>query len=230
MTIIALLLMPFFFTSTIHLVFVYKEDERGRRITKVFPVLTLFLLTVYYFSQMTYSSRFFLTGLAFFFSLIGDVLFLYKKKGLPYLITGTLSFFLAHVFFLMASGFLTPYWLSRHPYTALYFPIVILIAFYPILRLVKGRVGLALLGSVYTATVTALAFSFIVQLIAGESFYLFNLVGLISALAFILSDLLNALTLFKKDVKRRDFYIMLPYLIAQVGLFFALVYMSSMVF
>jgi len=44
------------------------------------------------------------------------------------------------------------------------------------------------------------------------------------ALFFIISDTTIAYTYFYRDIKRRDFYIMIPYLLAELGLVLGLAF------
>lgn len=208
----------YFLASAVHLYFVYKENEAGRRLTKIVPLLLLSVSSLFLLSEGRLGLLPAVVG--FLLSILGDFLFLYKKKK-PFLIVGTAAFFLAHAAFLFAIGAFFPETASFFPYGLIYLPAAAVLAFYPVYRFVRGSLVFSLLGSAYFAFVTALAFFFVLRFFdPGTPFSLAETaVGLAGGVLFAISDMINAYTLFRKDVKRRDFYIMLPYILAQAALY-----------
>ena len=104
----------FLLSSLVHLYFVYKENETGRRLTKIIPLSFLSLSSL--FLMAGYSILFLPAIFGFLFSIVGDFLLLYKKRGNHYLLLGIFAFFLAHVAFLMAIGAFFPDYASFFPW------------------------------------------------------------------------------------------------------------------
>ena len=53
-------------------------------------------------------------------------------------------------------------------------------------------------------------------------YWRFYAVMTVGALLFIVSDTLLSFTIFRHDIKRKDFYIMLSYLLAELGVLFGM--------
>lgn len=213
----------FVVSSLIHLYFVYKESEAGRRLTKIIPLSFLSLSSL--FLMAGYSILFLPAIFGFLFSIVGDFLFLYKKRGNRYLLVGIAAFFLAHVAFLLAIGLFFPDYASFFPWSLLYLPAVALAIAYPMYLFTKKNRPITVAGSVYFAFVTSLFFFFLLRLFDSKTPFSLaeTLIGMAGAALFALSDGLNAYTLFRKDIRRRDFYIMLPYLGAQLLLYLSFI-------
>lgn len=213
----------FLLSSLVHLYFVYKENETGRRLTKIIPLSFLSLSSL--FLMAGYSILFLPAIFGFLFSIVGDFLLLYKKRGNHYLLLGIFAFFLAHVAFLMAIGAFFPDYASFFPWGLLYLPGMAVVIVYPMYRFTKKNRPITVAGSVYFAFVTSLFFFFLLRLFDGKTPFSLTetLLGLLGAALFALSDGLNAYTLFRKDIRRRDFYIMLPYLLAQLLLYLSFI-------
>ena len=213
----------FFLASLVHLYFVYRESESGRRLTKIAPLLFLSFSAL--FLMAGYSILFLPAVLGFLLSIAGDFLFLYKRQGNVFLLLGILAFFLAHVAFIVAIGAFFPDYASFFPWGLLYLPLTALFIAYPMYLFTRKNRTITVAGSIYFAFVTGLFFFFFLRLFDSKTpFSLAETVtGLLGVILFALSDGLNAYTLFRKDIKRRDFYIMVPYLLAQFLLYLSFV-------
>lgn len=80
---------------------------------------------------------------------------------------------------------------------------------------------IALIGSLYLGVLIFVSVISLVGTVKGNMFMLFSLVG---GLSFLVSDLLLTQATFLKDYKRRDFYIMLTYLLGQALIVIGLVW------
>lgn len=195
----------FAFASFIHLVFCFLEKEKLRKITKPIPLVCLIA-----FAAVTSPDKplIYLGALCY---LAGDVALL-KKHKVRWFIAGALAFMVGHLLFIseiirQSGG--APYYFYL---IALFFLVGYSIVFYRLWgKLIRYRYT-RIAAIVYSFTLLA---SFLTALIAAIITGMNNL-WLVAAgyFLFLVSDSVLALTLFKKDVKRRDFYIMLTYLSA----------------
>ncbi len=186
-----------------HLAACFFEHERLRWLTKVFIVPLLLLGPVL---TQTYNPLLFL-GLTL--GWIGDILLLFGDKKRLFVI-GAFSFVAGHLSYIAATLllFFEHNSLSRiPPYMYVILLLVGVILFTIAGCKVAKHIGsIAYLGAGYfTILFAALLFSLL------EQRYL-----LTAAFAvFILSDTILSITRFGKKVRRRHFYVMLPYILAQ---------------
>lgn len=196
----------FLLFSIIHLVFCYLENEKWRKLTKCFTTLALGIAAVIAIPQSP------LVYLGVFFGMLGDFCLLKKHKVWPF-VGGMVSFLINHilyiVMFMMLCG---PLHYGFYVATGLYvvlFPLL----FYQVGRKIIHQRHLAFGGTFYFAF---LVLDFIWAVIAcAQGNVDFCLLAAFGAACFIISDIFLAYTLFKKNIKRRDFYIMATYLLAQ---------------
>ena len=192
--------------SFVHLYFCYIEDEHKRHLSKPFCLLFLTLAAIFYNPLEPF------IYLGALFSLIGDFLLLFKKNTKVFLV-GTGVFYIAHIMYMIA-GFRTfssvvPYYV----YIIIPFAIILVaVLMYPLTKSIAPKI--AIIGNVYMTTLISL-------IILGIFIAIFNNVGyglmfLFGYLIFFFSDALIIFTKFKKDIKRRDFYIMVLYLVAEI--------------
>lgn len=191
--------------SLIHLFFCFIEKERWRRLSK--GMCLPFLLGSVVFLDLNASWLF--TGLLF--GWIGDLLLLKKHKVYPFAF-GVGAFLLNHLCYIayMVIRLPSPFaWGKGLAAVGLLFPLLL----YPLLHRYVHQKHLA-------AAVSFYASSLLVELVAASALAYFagsfpSLLVVLGVLLFIASDAFLGLTLFRKDHRRRDFYIMLLYLSAQ---------------
>ncbi len=196
----------FVLTSIVHLVFCFLEMEKCRKATKCFT--TLFLGVAAVIAVPTEP----LLYIGVFMGMLGDFCLLKKHKVLPF-VGGMVSFMVNHILYIAAFIKLTaPQHYSAYLATALYcllFPVI----FYNVAHKVIHQRHLAFGGTAYFGFLVLDAIWAVLACCFGHVDYC--LICAFGGLCFILSDTFLAYTMFKKDVKRRDFYIMFTYLLAQ---------------
>lgn len=192
--------------SIVNLVFCFLEMEKCRKATKCFTTLFLGIAAIIAVPTQPF------VYLGVLFGMIGDFCLLKKHKVLPF-VGGMLAFLAGHIFYIVEYMLLCgPLHYAYYVATALYcvlFPIL----FYQVMHRVIHQRYLAFGATAYLGF---LLLGFIWAIIAcchGNLDYC--LLCVFGAAAFLASDFFLARTLFKKDVRRRDFYIMSTYLIAQ---------------
>lgn len=205
----------FLLSSIIHLVFCFLEKEKLRKITKPFCVFFLAIAVIF----ICPNEWLIYTGLLF--GVVGDILLLKKHKVWP-LVIGTFSFFVNHCLFI-AEAIKLCFPINNFIYFFMaLFPILFcLISYYPFKKVFRqGQLTFG--GSIYCSF---LALDFLMMLVLAIMYKpQFLLVSSIGGFAFIASDIFLCYTLFIKDVKRRDFFIMALYLIAQALISFGLAF------
>lgn len=203
--------------SLVHLFFCLMEMEKARKITKLFCMP--FLIAAAIVAVPGYP----LIYIAPFFGLIGDFLLIWKKK-LTFFILGMVAFLINHscyfaqiIIFLTKTGTSVPWYFFMVMGIALF---AITIGIYPFTKKLAGRA--ALLGNVYMPFMVCVGIMSAWLLSELHINYpaMFILLGYV---IFLLSDGILIYTKFKKDVKRRDFFIMSTYLIAQFLIVFGMV-------
>ena len=189
--------------SALHLIFAFLEKEGMRKVTKPF---LLFLLSLMMFLLFPYEPFLYLGCL---FGMIGDIFFIFKsQRKCVYL--GMLSFFLNHVFYILETGkILLSLDELKTGFVLLYgilFLILLFSSFFGIKKILKIDTKLSLAGSVYSSSLAMDCLLCLYAALKGSAFFYLSFGGMI---LFILSDSLLSYTMFIKDIKRRDFYIML---------------------
>ncbi len=198
----------FIVSSLFHLIVSFLEKNKLRRISKPFCLLFLGL------SALCVRPTAWFLYVAAFLGAIGD-LFLIKKDKL-HLVIGCMSFFLGHLCYigymltiLYESGVM-PYWGYLIAFGC--YLVVVLLGLRPLIYVTNGNKQLGSGLSVYFgALVTLLGVSLALASIS-DQLYALCVAG---AVLFISSDLVLIYTLFRHDIKRKDFYIMLTYLAAE---------------
>jgi len=200
--------------SLINVIAAFFEKEKIRHISK--PFCLLFLGA----SIISASLDFWILGLGCFFGSLGDLLLLYKEKK-PLLLGGLVSFFVGHCLYIArALIYFNSLNLLRLP-EFLYGSLAIFLVFYclacQILYKVTRKSKVFTFGGALYATVLLLVLSTSILgcALGLGRFYAISVAG--SAL-FIASDTFLTFTIFGHDVKRRDFYIMVPYLLGEAGI------------
>lgn len=197
----------FFLASIIHLIFCYLENEKMRHYTKIFPLMFLSFAAVFQFPGE------WMIWAALICGMLGDLFLLGKKKKGLYFLIGVLFFFANHIFFAaefisltypMELGFYIAYGAYVVVFSAVAGPLCYrVVKKMPLvapLTIYFAMLSGNLLLSIFAASHSATPLLWIS--VAGEAL-------------FLASDIILGATLFGKDIKRRDFYIMITYLLAQ---------------
>lgn len=206
----------FFATFISELVASFREDDKLRKIIKPLPMFFLTIAVV--FALPTHP----LIYLGALLGMIGDILLLDNKKRTKFLL-GTIFFLLGHIFYISEVLFVLK--ISRYLdwwfYIIVAFSMLLVtLAAYPTSkRLTKDRY-LALFGNIYLCCLILVT---VVSLIASfNGFVDYMILGVIGGVSFLASDLILTKATFIQDFKRRDYYIMLFYLLGQVAIISAL--------
>lgn len=214
----------FVMASIINVVSAFQEKEKIRKWSKPFCLLFLFVMAI--MAAPTH----YLIYLGAFFGFLGDILFIYKdnKKCVMF---GLVAFFIGHVFYiaeiLTASFALTP--LSSTSFVWLYIVLfglgVAALAFYPTYLLTKRDLKFAIPGSFYAMILISVGAAALLGLANGLNNRI--IVTLVGDLSFCLSDMILSFTIFQRDIKKRDFFIMVPYLIGQFLIVYGLLLVAN---
>ena len=200
-------LILFGVSSLVHLYFCFKEKERYRFITKPFCLSFLTLAAIFYAPTEP------LIYIGALFGLGGDV-FLLKKHNKVAFFIGMLLFIGGHILYLFAllKGFNSLTWISY-----LVFGISLLVVgaiFYFFTRKLAGPLT-AIVGSLYMALLLCLLGFGVAASIVHETHRISGILFALGYTSFFTSDMILVMTKFVKDIKRRDFYIMIFYLLAE---------------
>ena len=203
------------------LFFAFIEADKARKIVKPFLMFVATLLCLFLFPMQPF------LYLGCFFGLLGDICFIFKdKKACVYL--GLLTFGLNHLFYIMEMISILTYKGLMHQNHYIIFSLIGFVfavcMFFAIRLVIKAEIPLALGGCLYmTILFMDLGFN-ILMVSSGLSLMWYGVAGMI---LFIISDSFLTYTMFIKDVKRRDFYIMASYLAAQVLFLFGIISLLS---
>lgn len=212
-------LVIFGITSIIHLVFCYLEKENARMISKP---LCLFFLMIATIPMIKAHPGLFLGAM---FSCIGDIFLIWNKKEKMFM-AGTISFFVAHLMHLIELVGLLTFHIPWFVYL-----IAALVGVGVDILLCKTNTKtygklLAPFCNYYAFTLIIMfAMSFILAVTGSYKNYAVMLV--VGYASFIVSDLILSKTTFEKDIKRRDFPIMITYLIGELFIIMSLMLMYS---
>lgn len=202
----------FVVASIINIVAGFFESERLRKISKPFCLFFLSLSALFFAPQAP------LIYLGAFCGLIGDVILLFKDNKICVGL-GSFAFLVGHILYiseaLLLIGERTSLWSnpSAWVWMLVYGVVLLTLSFYPIFRLTKHSPVFTPLGMLYSSILISDGAVAILGSALGLSSYLALMI--VGDIFFIMSDSFLAYTLFVKDVKRRDFYIMLTYLLGQ---------------
>ncbi len=195
------------------------EKEKARRISKPFCLIFLGIA-----SAIALPNHF-LIYCGCFLGSIGDLLLLYKSNK-KCLVTGLSSFLLGHfcyiaqtIAYLSSQGYLE--WWSYLVMIAFYV-LTCLLVIAPIWGLTKHSKLFTVSGTFYCSTLIAVIASGVLGLyFLGPQWYIFVICG---GIFFFASDLILTTTIFRHDFPRRDFYIMLTYLLGEAGIVFGMIF------
>lgn len=200
----------FIVTMIVHLIFAYQENEKWRKITKPFNLffLALVALTTVPSHPLIYIGA--------VLGMIGDI-FLINNKNKRLFITGALFFLAGHLCYISEILFVI---LKDNPVSNIFYIIapLLLVVFtiggFFFSRKICNDNLIALIGTLYLGVlITVTAVSIIAS---AKGFATFMVLGIIGGIFFLASDLILTQATYVKDFKRRDFYIMLTYLLGQI--------------
>lgn len=197
--------------SIFELVFCFLEMEKGRILVKPFCLLLVGIGIVLAAPQA------WLLYCGAFFGFLGDILLIYKDKK-PAVLAGIGIFLVGHFFYICGMFSLLPNGVNGIPNFYLYASITVLgtaILMFPIVYFfTKKNLLMSIAGSIYFSFLLMNPISAITVAVIGgmQSTMIITFAG---GLMFVLSDVILSYTLFQKDIKRRDFYIMSTYIAGQ---------------
>ena len=221
-TVFIILLAVFGAYSLLHLFFCFTENEKLRKITKPFCLIILGIAAI--FAASTHP----LIYIGAFLGAIGDY-FLINKTNIRWFLIGTGFFILGHgcyyaqalIYLHEICAIVVPYWVYIIVFVTL---IVATFALYPVTKSLAGKATLA--GNFYMPFLLVLLATGIFFAIFLDQKGLSPLPGIFMAagyLLFFVSDCTLIFTTYIKDIKRRDFPIMLTYLLGEFGIVFGLI-------
>ncbi|MCR4879587.1 MAG: lysoplasmalogenase [Bacilli bacterium] len=201
-------LILFVVSSLIHLYFCYIENEKWRHRTKPVCLFLLALAAVFYAPKEPLIYIGALLGMG------GDIFLLRKKEKISFFI-GMILFISGHILYLVAiaKGFNggLPYYIYLAVFGGLFLLSFVLYPFTS--KIVKGPI--AFVGNIYMVLLLVLLGFGIALAIVNKEHILSGILFACGYLSFFISDTILTFTTFKVDIKRRDFYIMFFYLLAE---------------
>lgn len=198
--------------SFLNIYFGFKENERPRKISKPFCLafLSIALICLVPNAPLIYIGA--------FFGLLGDIVLIWKDDK-RCVAAGVLSFMIGHLCYISQAFLLAERngAIEANPLSWLWVLIYCLgiyaLCFYPIYRLTKGDRVFTFGGTAYAAIVITDSVVAILGCALGEGDWLSLM--LVGGIFFAISDSILSYTIFQKDLPKRDFYIMLTYLLGQ---------------
>lgn len=198
-------------SSAANLIFCFLENEKLRKASKPFCLLTLLLFALLY----DYSNIWLCLSLSL--AWLGDILFIFKKKK-TFVVVGIFAFLLAHIFYLFEFGYIfkqsSDELFNSYCFLLRFYPLFILPAIPVSLILSKKDITLTILGSIYQSVLIMVFASSIFAAAMNCSLYYLMIAG--GAVLYFTSDFFNAYTMFIKKLKKRELIIMSTYLAAQL--------------
>lgn len=197
--------------SSTNLCFCFLENEKMRKITKPFCMLSLLAFA------LAFDYRNIWLWLSLLLAWVGDVLFIFKKKK-AFVVIGIFAFLLAHAFYLFEFVYIlkneSEELFNAYCFFFRFYPLFIIPAIPVSLILSKKDITLTVVGSIYQSVLIMVFASSIFALVNNCSLY-FMMIG-IGAAFYFTSDFFNAYTMFINRLKKRELIIMSTYLLAQV--------------
>ena len=159
--------------------------------------------------------------------MIGDF-FLIKNHHKPSFIIGALFFLAGHLFYISEILFVI---MAENPVNNIFYiiaPLALVVftvggSFFT--RKITKDNTIALVGALYLGILIMVTIVSIIACTKGYANYMF--LGIIGGVSFLASDLILTQATYIKDFKRRDFYIMLTYLLGQLLIVVSLIITST---
>lgn len=219
----------FIVVSIFQIVLCFQEKNFLRKLVKPFCLLFLAISI-----NIALPHHYFLY-LAAYLGMVGDI-FLIKNRHKLFFPLGTISFLIGHIFFYVETNLLLLRIGSPMPpyFHFIYWGLVILVTLIicrPVSKKANMKFFTGLGGSFYYAILAAslVMYSIATARVFDKGLNNYLWLSIIGIVFFIVSDITLGYTLFIKDIKRRDFYIMLTYLLAECLILtsFALTYFGN---
>ncbi len=209
---IFLFLSLYLVLSTIHLLFCYGHNNKARKITKPFLLLSLGLSLCFYVTDYP------LIFIACFLACLGDTLLIFEKRPI-YFLLGASCFGASHVL-----NALSQIQIIGHPFTWWMYLLVFLpVPLSGILGyLILKREPFSLFKYAFSMLHIINVIISIAVLVHGE--YASGMMILFGYLCCIISDIILAKNLGKEEKTEHNFSIMLTYLIGQLLTYFGLAF------
>lgn len=210
----SIFLALFIIVSLVHLYFCFKMIPLYRKVTK--PLCLLFLGTAFLFLS---PSNYFI-WISCYLSMIGDLL-LIKNKVAKYFIVGAIIFALAHTLNAINQISLLPFSIDWLIYVIVGFLILFvgIISFCTTKRK-ENKKAISAVGSSYACFHLLNIVLSIILLVNGENLACLLILG--GYIVYVISDFIVNYVTNKHDIPRRDFYIMITYLLGQCSIYFGL--------
>lgn len=215
-----LLISLFLAASIVNLIAGFLENETLRKISKPFCLLFAAVAVAIAIPDhpMVY--------LAAFMGFLGDIALIWKDNKICVGL-GAIAFWLGHGLYiatmlnLLYRGGVFASSPFAWAYMLLFVVILMMLSIYPLSLLTNHSKVFTGFGAFYSTLLISVGASAIMGCVLGYSSYLYLVI--IGDVFFCASDLTLGYTLFIKDIKRRDFYIMLTYLLGQAFILSGLV-------
>jgi len=198
----------FIVISLAEIIFAFNEKEVIRKTIKPFCLLFLALAAIFLVPNHP------LIYIGALLGMVGDIFLIWKKP--PLFLAGTAAFLLGHLcyisemLFVMMKDQPMPWWF----YVVVAFSVLLfVIAAYPLSKKITQNRWIALLGNSYLSVLVLVVVVSLISSINGFADYM--ILGIIGGISFLASDIVLTNSTFIKDFKRRDYYIMLFYLLGQ---------------
>lgn len=200
--------------TLVHLYFCFRMIPKWRKITK--PLCLFLLGTAFLFLSPTT----WIIYVSCYFSMIGD-LFLIRNKEAKFFIIGAGVFAIAHTLNAVAQIQMLSYSLHTLIYVAVVFVIFLVGGvFFLTAKGERGKRIIQGVGAAYACFHLLNIILSILLIIDGK--WRSALFVLIGYLIYVASDIIVNYVTNKKDINRRDLYIMITYLLGQCGIYFGL--------
>ncbi len=190
----------------IELYFAFVENDLGRKITKCFCVGFLVAMAAFWKSEA------WVIYVGAFFGVVGDFFLLKKHKVYP-MVFGTLSFLIGHIFYIVGYCLICDFPWEVYVGFAVFYILFCFLGYHRIHKAVKEP-HMAFGGTLYFGMLVLDFLFAVVGCFFGKFEFLF--LCALGGISFIVSDCFLLKTSFVKDVKRRDFFIMGTYMLAQM--------------
>lgn len=192
--------------SIVHLAFCFFQMELPRKITKGLTTMALGIAVVLAIPTEP------LPYIGLFLGMAGDFALLKKHKVAPF-VAGLVLFLAGHIVYIVEYIRLCAPVHWGFPAGVIVYAVLSPFLYAQIAKKVVRQKKLIIGGAFYLDVLTLALITPIVACGLGKTNYL--LLAVFGAASFLLSDIILTYTMFKRDVPRRDFYIMFTYLLAQ---------------
>jgi uncharacterized membrane protein YhhN len=200
--------------TIVECVFAFLEKEGPRKVIKPFCVLMLAIIAILYKPDQWLIYTGALLGV------LGDIFLIWKHNHLCFGL-GMGAFLLGHIAYIAEIISIIYPSINWAYYVAGGFLVLVFnLGCYHITKKVVKSGKLAFVSNIYLSALGLVPIAALVGSCVGYFSYLF--LTFLGGLAFVASDSILAYTIFTRDIKRRDFFIMAFYLLGQAGIVFGL--------